>query len=279
MFNIYYPCSEDELKILLNENNATIISGGTDLMVKIKHHVYEEGTLISTSKIKTLSFIEDDDDFVYIGSATTLSEIQNSKKVQKFLPMLLEAIRYIGSKQIRNRATLAGNLVNASPAADTIVPLILLDAEITVRSLYLKSIHKLEDFITGPGKTILKNNEYVYSIKIKKQDKNQFSKFIKVGKRNAMAISVASMGIIYENERLKIAFGSVAPTVIRIRDIENIVPNSMNKEKIIQKCLSNISPIDDVRSTKKYRITVIKNLLNKYIEIIERGEFEDALQH
>ena len=276
LFEIYYPKSEDELKILLNENNTVIIAGGTDVMVRIKHHVYEGGLLASTSRIKTLSFIEEDEENIFIGSGTTLSELQDSPKINESLPMLIEAIRFIGSKQIRNRATVAGNLVNASPAADTAVPLILFDAEITIRSLYSEKIYKLEDFITGPGKTVLNKNEYVYSIKVKKQKKEQFSKFLKVGKRDAMAISVASLGVVYENEKLKVAFGSVAPTVVRVKEIEDIILNNETKEKIVKTCLNKISPIDDVRSTSKYRLTVMKNLLNRCLEIIEKEDFKDA---
>ena len=277
MFEIYYPKSEDELKILLNENDSLIIAGGTDLMVRIKHHVYEEGRLVSTSRIKNLSFIEEDNENIFIGSGTTLSELQDSPKINESLPMLVEAIRHIGSKQIRNRATVVGNLVNASPAADTAVPLILFDALITVRSLHSEKIYKLEDFIIGPGKTLLIKNEYVYSIRVKKQRNEQFSKFLKVGKRNAMAISVASLGVVYENNKLKVAFGSVAPTVVRVKEIENIALSKDTKENIVKTCMEKISPIDDVRSTSKYRATVMKNLLNRCIEIIEKGDFKNAL--
>ncbi|NCU33278.1 MAG: xanthine dehydrogenase family protein subunit M, partial [Candidatus Moranbacteria bacterium] len=179
------------------------------------------------------------------------------------------------STQIRNRGTLAGNVVNASPAGDGILALYLLDAvlEIVKKDNSHKNI-RIIDFIKGPGRTSLTVGEFVRSIKIPYMGRNYRSVFRKIGQRKAMAISIASMGLLIEKKGkmisdVKIAFGSVAPTVLRITEMEQEAfgreLNTETAEMFSEIVYRSVTPIDDVRASADYRRKVCRNLVKELI--------------
>ena len=231
----------------------------------------ESSDFISLDKIKDLNSITEEKDGIRIFCRATHSDILDSLVIKNNFPILIDAVSEIGSTQIRNRGSLVGNVVNASPAGDGILALFLLDAilEIVNSEGDVKNI-KVEDFITGPGKTMLQSNEYVRSVKIPFLNREYHQMFRKIGQRKAMAISIASMGLLIETRGdkisdLRIAFGSVAPKVLRLYKAEKEA-FGRNLDLNTVRYLSNIvfeevSPIDDIRSSAEYRRKVCRNLV------------------
>ncbi len=273
MVRVRFPKSEQELSTMIQEPGAVIINGGTDLMVQMRAGKKKPALLVSLEHLPVGQGIYEEKNWIGISCRTTFADILRSKVISLFFPILTQASAEVGSSQIRNRATLVGNLVNASPAGDGILALILLDAEIEVHREPEDSYRTpLEQFILGPGKTILQAGEFVHSIRIPKplQPNHQF--FVKVGKRKAMAISIASMGAVVRVEdqiiqSLRLGFGSVGPKVIQIHEAEGYARGTRldpDTLKVIGGIVGHsIQPIDDVRATAKYRRMVCENLVQK----------------
>ncbi len=265
------PKTEEELVKELNDENTYLMSGGTDLLVKIRIGKVKPKKIVSLSKIPTLHFINETDDELIVGATVTHTDLLEHSPLKEEFPILFDAISTIGSPQIRNRGTLVGNVVNASPAGDSLLALYLLEAKIELSD---GKIVKIEDFITGPSKTILSSNQYVRAIHIPKS-KWDIHYFEKVGQRNAMTISVVSVGWLIKCEgdsvkEMRMAFGSVAPTVIRLRDVEEFAKGKkITKEfvdEISKMVKEDVKPIDDVRASASYRKRLSSNIVYRMIE-------------
>lgn len=265
------PETEEELKREISAPESFIMSGGTDLLVKIRMGKVSPQKVVSTSKIPTLHFIDDDDDEIVIGSTITHTELLDYKPLREEFPILFDAIYTIGSPQIRNRGTLVGNVMNASPAGDGLLALYLLNAQVEISS---GDIIDVDEFVAGPGRTILPKREYVKSIHIPKF-KWDHHYFEKVGQRNSMTISIASIGWLIKCgngtiENLRLAFGSVAPTVLRLKDVEEFAKGKRIDEKFVRSLSAmvreRVTPIDDVRGSAQYRKKLCSNLVYRMIE-------------
>jgi len=268
-FEIFFPRDEEELFEYLDEGSR-ILNGGTDVMVRSRTGRFPVKKLVSLDKINNLTGIVDEGDSVRILSKTTYSELINHPLIQENYPILIKACSEIGSTQIRNKGTLAGNIANASPAADGSLALYLLDALVVIHHKGGQKTIRLEDFIKGPGQTLLESGDYIHSIIIPKLAENATHYFNKVGQRKAMAISIASMGAVYSLKKgmflnLKIAFGSLGPTVIRADSIEAAARgmpfNEDTAEKLAAMTAAVVSPITDVRASAEYRGKVASNLV------------------
>lgn len=276
----YYLNTFEEALKILNEKDVTIYAGGTDLMVRNKNaasllpkfnkDLLYIGNLIELKKVKMLSST------IEIGTACTLSSLLKAKEVPEILK---EAIRQIASPAIRNMGTIGGNICNASPAGDTLPILYALDAKLKLTSESSSREVNIEDFILGPRKISLNKNEILESIIISKTEFNKTS-YEKVGARKASAISKLSfVGIAkIEDETIKnirIALGSVASTVVRMKDVEDILIGKKirdlesTREKINRLCLEKITPIDDQRSTAVYRKKTAIRLIQYFLYNIE----------
>jgi xanthine dehydrogenase FAD-binding subunit len=274
--SVIYPESEDVFLSSLDEHSA-VLNGGTDIHVKLRAGKWSVSRLVSLERIDSLTGISEEGKYVRIRCRTTFSELLGSILIKERFPLLWKAVYEIGSTQIRNRGTLTGNVVNASPAGDGILALSLYDAWLEIRSnkgqVRLAQIH---EFIIGPGKTVLKAGEFVHSVILQKPDREYRTLFYKIGQRKAMAIAIASMGVLLEkkNDRIKdirIAFGSVAPTVVRVRSVEEKAFGSSLNDVTIgnwRKLLDPyVIPIDDVRSTAAYRKEVCSRMLYKILDM------------
>jgi xanthine dehydrogenase FAD-binding subunit len=264
-----FPRDEEELLEQLDENSI-ILNGGTDIMVRNRMKGLNASKVVSLDKLQDMDKIIDEGDAIRILAKTTYSQILSNKTVQQLFPILQMTIREIGSTQIRNRGTLTGNIVNASPAGDGVLALYLLDALLVIRSKEGERTVRIDNFIKGPGNTALEVGEYVHSVIIPKCSKHAVHYFKKVGQRKAMAISIASMGAIYTLKKdmflnLKMAFGSVAPTVIRADEIEAMALgmefNETTATILSQKAKQTVKPISDVRASSEYRKEVAGNLV------------------
>src|SRR6056297_2222950 len=266
---IVFPRDEEELFEQLDEQSI-VLNGGTDIVVRNRVKGLNAKKLVSLDKIKNIDHISDEGDALRIHAKTTYSKILSNEIVKRDFPILVKALREIGSTQIRNRGTLTGNICNASPAGDGVLALYLLDALLVIYSKKGEKTVRIENFIKNPGQTTLEKGEYVHSIIIPKCPNNATHYFKKVGQRKAMAISIASMGAIYTIKKgmllnLKMAFGSVAPTVIRADEIEAMalgMPFNEETASILsQKAKQIVKPITDVRASGAYRREVAGNLV------------------
>lgn len=234
MYNIkttYKPKTLDDLLEALEEAGSAgkIIAGGTDVVVKLKEGMMNPDALIDISSLKELQFIRTVDGNVQIGAGTTFTDIENHPLFEGRLRGLKEAAMEVGSPQIRNAGTIGGNVCNASPAADTVPPLLALDATVVIKSKEGLRRIKLEDFFLGKGKVDLALGEFLYYIEFDQMEKSQGLGFRKLGPRKALAISKICTSVYIDldsNQMVKdirIANGSVGPNSLREREIEDIL--------------------------------------------------------
>ncbi len=276
-----------------------VLAGGTDLYVLINGGLIKPEGVISLWGLQELSHIKDSGDYIYVGSLVTHTNIVNSDTIRINLPALAEASSTIGARQIQNRGTIGGNIMNASPAGDTLPPLMAYDAEIEVSSVDGSRWIKFTDFYSGYRKSVLRPNEILTRIKIKKPHPYEVSKFLKIGTRKAQAISkiMGAFRIKIEGsaapatqdefarrggrgtcasaecvtvQSVAIAYGSVAPVPIRTPKTEGLLRGrALNKGLITQAVDSvknEVAPIDDIRSTGEYRRHVAGVLLQRFLE-------------
>lgn len=279
MVEYFIPKTLTELLEIINEYETKIISGGTDLMVQRRNWAelpakFEKAPVFIFN-IKELNYIKIDGNFIHIGACTPVSDILAHKDTPE---LLKESIRIMASPALRNLATLPGNIMNASPAGDTLPILYTLNALVVVRSIEQEFMVPVSKIIRGPRKTTLNKNEMIREIII---PLSTFTKeqFVKVGGRKADAISKLNFtGVVnIENdvvEEFRVAFGAVGPTIIRDREIEDkyqllsLDEFRSKKEEIIAAYDKIIKPIDDQRSNKEYRKKVAINLLKDFINSI-----------
>jgi xanthine dehydrogenase FAD-binding subunit len=251
--------------------NVVALAGGTDLLVRL-HDILDRPwpKLLILSEIKSLHKISANSKHITIGPLVTFSEIENSEALKKYSPQLVQAATWAGSVQIRNRATIGGNIANGSPAGDLIPPLYVLGAELELSSKNGKRVVAVEKFFTGPGKTILKSNELISSISVNRISNLGF--FLRLATRRALAISKVSVACSVLLRKgsigdIKIALGSVAPTVIRASRTEKaLIGAKLSPENIFiasEIVTSEACPIDDIRSNAEYRRAMTGVLLKK----------------
>jgi carbon-monoxide dehydrogenase medium subunit len=242
-----------------------IVAGGTDLMpaarrstASLPRHTH----VIDIGSIKELNYITMDDSIVRIGAATKISEIEISPVIRKHIPILADAASQLGSIQIRNLGTIGGNLCNASPAADTAPPLLVLDAKVNLKGINGQRLVPLTEFFTGPGGTILVPGEILTEVQIPITEPTAGSCFIKLGRRNAFTLSIVCVATLVKVkdgvfDDVRIALGAVAPTPIRATKAEEYLTGEGVSEPAIDEgakvAASEVAPIDDVRASAEYR--------------------------
>ncbi len=275
-FGYHRPRTISELKEHLSQSGARVLAGGTDIIPKMRQGKFSAPILIDTSRIDSLHFIEDLGNEIVLGALITHQEIADSPLLSNINPGLKKAAESIGCVQTRSRGTLGGNIANASPAADTIPPLLTFDASVLLQSLTGERRLALEDFIIGPGETDLQMGEFIHSVIFSPLKGKWGSDFIKVGKRNGMAISVVnvSAAVVLDDEGLfkdvRIALGAVAPVVTRLRKSEEFLlgkkPTPEIYDKVAEVSQEEINPISDIRSSEAYRLHSAGVILRRVLE-------------
>ncbi|MDJ0756942.1 MAG: FAD binding domain-containing protein [Ardenticatenaceae bacterium] len=279
----FRPVTLGEALSLLDEHqdHARLIAGGTDLMIELDRSQRPGiDALIDLSNIKELSQITYQNGRIELGCMVTHNQIVGSPEmVQDALP-LAQACWEIGSPQLRNRATVVGNLVTASPANDTITPLLALDATLTAVSVDGEREIPLEAFYLGIRQTALKPNEIVSKISFAPMTADQRGIFVKLGLRKAQAISVVHLAIIltFDGEIVRdarITLGSVAPTVIRVEPAEAALNGRALSDTVIETAAERTAvfprPIDDLRGTADYRRSMIEVMVKRALKTISEG--------
>lgn len=277
--------SVDETLSIIKQykENARIIAGGTDLVIEIKEGVRKDtDILVDISRISGLDQITlDENKHIHIGPAVTHNQCVASKLINEYAYPLARACWEVGSPQIRNRGTVAGNLITASPANDTIAPLMALNAEVTLQSKSGTRKVKLSDFYTGLRKTELKPDEMLVDISFPAMKANQRGVFIKYGLRKAQAISVVNLAIIlaFDDDVItdaSITLGSVAPVVIHAKEAEKFLTGKKLTAEIISEAsliiMEAAKPISDIRSSADYRLNLIKVLGERGLTSIAKHE-------
>lgn len=250
-------------------------AGGTDLMVLFEAGKLEHKNYLNLWGLKELKGIQETKDFIEIGALTTYSEIVFHPVIQKEFPMLCRAASLTGAPATQNRGTLGGNIVNASPAADSPPALLAYEAELEIISLAGVRREAYSGFHTDYKKMKLGPAEILKSIRLPRKTGGAFHYYRKVGARKMQAISkVCFAGTLWRDgesiRNIRIGLGSVAPIPLRCFQTEAFLNGKKISEKIIQEAketiAKEISPIDDIRSTKRYRERVTQNLLEEFLK-------------
>jgi len=254
---------EEALKILKEERvNACIVAGSTNVLPDIKIKKLSPKILVDITVIEELRGIDKKKDKICVGPLATIAELINSELILKEGKVLIQAAKEFADPLVRNNATIGGNLVTASPAADMAIPLLTLDALIKIESFRKKREVKLKEFFLGPGKTVLQDDEMIVGIEFEQSDINKNGYFIKLGQRKAMAIAIASIAVnleVRQNRiiRIRVAAGSVAPIPIRLIGVEEFLKNKEISTELVEEAINKLSeevdPISDIRASEEYR--------------------------
>jgi len=249
------------LSLIGSDPTLMPIAGCTDVYVGLHFGTMPQRRFIDLWSLQELRGISVHRDVLRIGALSTFTEIIESKLVQKRVPMLVAASREVGGAQIQNRGTLGGNIANASPAGDTLPVLAAAGARLVLRSQAGTRTVPFENFYTGYRTSVRKPEELITVIEIPRIDGQQFWR--KVGTRRAQAISKIMMAAV-RGEEVRIAIGSVGPTVVLAKQAAAALSNGGSMAEAQAVLLKEIAPIDDIRSTAEYRAKVAMNLLASF---------------
>lgn len=254
---------------------ATVLAGGTDLMVAVNAGQLKPQVVLNLLNVSELRGIRLGEGKVTLGALTTFTDLMRSPTIATACPALVEASRSIGAIQIQNRGTIGGNIVNASPAGDSLPVLAILDAEVLVASESGQRAVPFAEFYSGYRKTVLAPDELVIAVRFSPVEPGERTLYRKVGTRQAQAISKVVIAARIKTdaegrvERVAGAVGSVAPTVVRLHRAEQLLQGQRLEAALIERSVSlvqsDIAPIDDIRSTAAYRRRVAANLWRRFL--------------
>ncbi|MEO7456640.1 MAG: xanthine dehydrogenase family protein subunit M [Gemmatimonadaceae bacterium] len=255
------PRTLDEALTMLRDDTLVPIAGATDLYVGLNFGTLAAQRFMDITRLDGLRGITALGDGVRLGAATTYTEMMKSPLVQERLPMLVQAASQVGGVQIQNRGTVGGNIANGSPAGDSLPVLAATDAVLVIRSAGGERRVAFNEFYTGYRASVLKPDELIVAVEIAHVEGAQW--FRKVGTRAAQAISKLVMaGVRAPHPR--IALGSVAATTVRLTKTEAALAAGASIDEAANVLESEITPIDDIRSTADYRRRVAANLLRRF---------------
>ena len=269
---IFQPASVKEACRIVRKNGpgGHFLAGGTDLVVAIKEKGLAPRYLVDLKRIPSLSGIrENPDGSLTIGALTTMREVEISSLILKQYPFLAQSAAEVGSIQIRNRATIGGNMANATPSADVAPALLALDTRAKISGEDEERVVTLEDFFVGPGKTVMKQDEILTELIIPPTPPNLRGEYIKFSPREMMDLAYVGVAVALALEtntkkcrHARIALGAVSPTPMRVREAEAILSSQVLTEEIAEKAGGIASreckPISDVRSSAEYRREMVR---------------------
>ncbi len=266
MFQVHIPAVRATTfkdAFALVENGGRWLNGGTDILVLAKENALSAERLVDISSIPELRQVTVQPKKVIIGAAVSIGEMMRHPVIRAEFPALVMAGSWFASPQIRNRATMAGNVANASPAGDTLPALYAYDAQLTLRKKTGRRTVGIAEFILGVRKTILEPGELITEIVLPRIAGRHLGSFIKIGQRQSLAISktmIAVAATLHGGgavKRIGIAIGAVAPTILRIEAAESLITGKKITAALAgearKQALEAVRPIDDIRSTAEYR--------------------------
>jgi len=268
--------------------DARVIAGGTDLILRMRDRICSPKILLDLRRA-SLNTISCHAGEMRLGAYVTLSQILADEQIAVLYPALVEACRLFAGPPIRNRATLGGNLANASPAADLAPPLMAFDASIVLASSAGDRVLGLAEFFTGPGKTVMRAEEILTQIRLPLVPPDTASRFIKLGQRRSMAISIINvctrltLGAKGAVSAARIVVGAAAPIPMRAVAAEaELIGNPLSDDRIEQAAMEaskEISPITDVRASRSYRermaLVLVRRALLASRDDLQRNDSND----
>ena len=271
-FEVFQPVSVPEAREFFRKNGrgGHFLAGGTDLVIAIKEKGLVPRYVVDLKKIPSLSGIrEASDGSLTIGALTTMREIETSPVIRKKYPFLAQSAAEVGSIQIRNRATIGGNMANATPSADVAPALLVLNAKVKISRSSGEKIVLLEEFFIGPGKTIMEPGDILTEIVIPPTPPDFRGEYIKFSPREMMDLAYVgvAVGVVVDGSgkicrEVRIALGAVSPTPIRARKAEPLMLNQeitpSLAERVGEEASNECKPISDVRSSAAYRKEMVR---------------------
>jgi CO/xanthine dehydrogenase FAD-binding subunit len=277
-FEFYSPRTLEEVCQALADPGAHLIAGGTDVIPQMRDGRFRARRLIDLTRQPDLRSIEEHNGRVYIGALTTYAQMMASSLLQSEAPALVQASSVVGSVQTRHRGTLGGNIGNASPAGDTLPPLLVLNAEVTLVSTDGERSLALAELLQGPGRAAIGGHEVIHHVSIERPPPNASSIFMRLGNRRGMAVSVASVALLLRLgedkvvDEARIALGAVAPTAMRCPRAETLLSGEPLTRTLVeeaaQTAAAECSPIDDVRGTAGYRRNAVAQLVGRGLQAL-----------
>ena len=258
---------------LLKEHGeaARLLMGGTDLFVRMRDGVISPKIVVDVKHLPGMRDIGYDDEMgLTVGAAATMNEVARHPDVQTHYPLLAEAANSVASYQLRNRATLGGNLSNGSPAADTAPATLLLEGRIVLYGPSGEREVLANDFFLGPGKTAMQAGELMTAVRFPVPPAGSAGKYLKLGRNKAGDLAIAGVAVFgfpdgtRSGYRFRIGLASVAPVPLRAREAEEVLAASPPGEDTFaaaaEKTMEAAAPIDDVRASAAYRRAMVRNL-------------------
>ena len=282
---------EDAVRALVKDPEAVVISGGSDVLIKIREGRLAGCSLVSIHGIKELEGIRmEKDGTIVIGPATTFSHITNNDIIQKHIPMLGDAVDMAGGPQLRNIGTIGGNVCNGVTSADSASSLCCLDAVLVLKGPDGVREVPISQWYTGPGRTVRNHDEVLTAIRIKKENYQGYGgQYIKYGKRNAMEIATLGCAVsvkLTEDKKhiqdLRLAYGVAAPTPIRCHTTEESVKGMETGEALAQAvgkgALEEVNPRSSWRASREFRLQLVEELGRRAVKqaVINAGGERDA---
>ncbi|WP_417204911.1 FAD binding domain-containing protein [Antarctobacter sp.] len=277
-FAYHEPSTLEEASRLLRDlgENAYVYAGGTDLLVEIRERLRTVSDVVNIKSIPGMSDITwDAATGLTFGALVTARQLEVIQGVQQTYPNFAEALRQLGSIQVRNRATVVGNICRASPSADTIPPLIADGAIIHIYSPQGMRRIPLADFFTGPGRSVLKRGEIATGIIVPPPAPDSGRAYIKHGRRKAMELATVGVAVSLDLDgdrclAARIALGAVGPVVLRASAAEAILNGQIITDSIIQRAghaaMAECTPISNVRATAEYRRDMVGVLTRRAVK-------------
>jgi len=264
----------DIFSLLENDDRQTaILAGGTDLVNHIRIGKRNPSLVVDLKSVEELNNqIEYKEKGLVIGALATLTEIEFHPVVREFFGALSEAANKVGSRQIRNRGTLVGNICNASPAADTLPALLIYESIVNIIGRNSSRSVPLESFFIGPGKVDLKKGELVESIFLPAPPKEHASCYLKLARREGADLTTVGVStLVTRSGEVRIALGAVAPRPFRAYSAERLLSSGEKDEFMMEKALeaarSQANPISDLRGSKEYRLAMVKVYIKKALTV------------
>ncbi len=263
---------------------ARALAGGTDLVLFMERGRLRPEMVVEVPVCLPFVGIEVTDGSVRIGSRTTMRELETSPTIKQHIPVLAQAAGEVGSVQIRNLATIGGNICTASPAGDTLPPLLVLDAQVRLRRKGGERVVPLREFFTGPGQTVREPDELLTEVLVPIPKGQVGMQFYKLAVRRYMDIAIVNVATLLKVDEdgviidARLAFGSVAPTPIRVEEAEErLKGNKLDEfllEEVAQLAQAKSQPITDQRGTAEYRRIMVYRLAKRIV----REAYAQAVQ-
>jgi len=289
-FDYIKPKSLEEASrfLAVHAAEARLFQGGTDLLIRIEGKFIRPRYVVDVKNLDGMREIAYNENGLTIGAAATMNQVANSPEVQQHYTILAESAATVGSYQLRNRATLGGNLCNASPAADTAPALLVLEAEAIIFGPRGQRTVPLAEFFIGPGKTVLEPGEILTAVHVPLPPAGNAGRYLKLGRTRIGDIAVIGVAVFGYPQRAnpsgtawRLALGAVAPTPIRAPRAEAILAEATDEAAIEAAALAAMEtarPIDDIRASAAYRRAMVRALtrrgVNEILSVLRTGDRE-----